>query len=179
MKVNCVELARGNQVLLLEDFFEPDLAESLLQLCERHDHDWHCAEWTDRRKIYQGTDPIYQQVLAALASPVTVSGIEQFLGHRIYFQTAALWADYPGFGPLLPHVENSGQGQAQIYLTRNTYPCNGTTIMNHNKQHLFTMPFRHNYGWYFDQCTQIMHSRESDVVPNTVRYSLIFWYRYE
>lgn len=181
MLVNTVTLASGNKVLLLEDFLDADLLERVLVLCEQHstDQDWHRAEWTDRRKIYQGSDPVYQELLAVLASPTTCTPIEAVLGHQIYFQTASLWADYPGYGPLLPHVENEGQGQAQIFLTRQEHPTNGTTVMNPDKQFLFTLPYRNNFGWYFDQCTKIMHSREQDVPPDMIRYSLIFWYIYQ
>lgn len=181
MLVTTVNLAPGNKVLLLEDFLDAELLERVLVLCEQHstDTNWYSVEWTDKRKIYQGNHPTYQDLLAALASPTICNPIESVLGYKIQFQTANLWADYPGFGTLLPHVENDGQGQAQIFLTRQEHPTNGTSIMNLDKQLLFTLPYRNNFGWYFDECTQIMHSREQDVPSGMVRYSLIFWYTYE
>jgi hypothetical protein len=178
MIINCVTLSTGYRVLILEDFFDDGLLEDILQLCERHanDSDWHNAEWTSLRKIYKGQHPTYQRLLGALASDDIVKPLEQQLGYGIKFQDASLWADYPGFGPLLPHVEKGGTGQAQLFLTRKEYPTNGTSIMNLDKQLLFTLPYRNNFGWYFDNCTKIMHSREFDVPSDIVRYSLIFWY---
>lgn len=180
MKINIVTLSTGYRVLLLEDFFEPELLNDLLELCEQHtqDTDWEDAEWTPLRKIYRGNSPAYQRLLQALDSEQIRWPIEQELGYQIRFQAANLWADYPGFGPLLPHVEGGGLGQAQIFLTKQEHPTNGTSVMNLDKQLLFTLPYRNNFGWYFDDCTKIMHSREFDVPPGIVRYSLLFWYDY-
>ena len=181
MKINSLTLTTGNKVLLMEDFFEPELLEKIHLLCEKseqNDPGWPYEEWTQLRRIYKGNDETYKELLATLADPVFLQPIEQALGVKIVFSDAGLWADYPGFGPLLPHVEQHGRGQAQIYLTRKDYPVNGTSIMNLDKQLLFTMPYRDNYGWFFDECTKVMHSREYDVPADIVRYSLIFWYNY-
>lgn len=91
----------------------------------------------------------------------------------------SLWADYPGFGSLLSHMEKDGRGQGQIYLARKEYPTNGTTIMNDDKKILFTLPYRNNFGWFMEECTKIMHSREFDVPDDIVRYSLIYWHNYQ
>jgi hypothetical protein len=181
MKINSVVLIDKQLVLLLEDFFETDFLEKLTQLFEQHTKspDWIDAEWTSCRRIYCGNDPVYLELLKVLSSPTTLTPIEQALGKKIKFDSVKLWADYPGFGPLQAHQEGSGQGQAQIYITRKEHATNGTSILNNDKQLLFTLPYRNNYGWYFDDCTKVMHSREFDVPVNTVRYSLIFWYSYE
>ena len=181
MKINSVELIDKQLVLLLEDFFETDFLEKLTQLFEQHTKslDWIDAEWTSHRQIYHGNDPVYLELLEVLSSPTILTPIEQALGKKIKFDSVNLWADYPGFGPLQAHQEGAGQGQAQIYITRKEHATNGTSILNNNKQLLFTLPYRNNYGWYFDECTKVMHSREFDVPAGTVRYSLIFWYNYE
>jgi len=181
VKINSLTLATGNRVLLLEDFFDYKMLEKILELCDKSetdDTDWCYEEWTQLRKIYKGADETYKTLLAALADPEFLQPIEDHLGFKMVFSNASLWADYPGFGPLLPHVEQHGQGQAQIYLTRKEHPTNGASVMNMDKQLLFTLPYRNNYGWYFDQCTKVMHSRDYDVPPGIVRYSLIFWYNY-
>jgi hypothetical protein len=181
VKLNSLTLSTGNKVLLMEDFFDADLLEKLHLLCERSetdDPDWSYEEWTKLRRIYKGNDEAYTTLLATLADAEFIKPIEQALGVKLVFADASLWADYPGFGPLLPHVEQHGQGQAQIFITRKEYPVNGTSIMNLDKQLLFTMPYRNNFGWFFDECTKVMHSREYDVPDDIVRYSLIFWYNY-
>ena len=181
MKINSVVLADKQTVLLLEDFFEADFLEKLTRLFEQHtiSPDWIDAEWTSRRKIYSGNDPVYLELLEVLASPKILTPIEQTLGKKIKFDSVKLWSDYPGFGPLQAHQEGSGQGQAQIYITRKEHATNGVSVLNNDKQMLFTLPYRNNYGWYFDECTKVMHSREFDVPAGAVRYSLIFWYNYE
>ena len=182
MKVNTLILSTGYKVLLLENFFEPALLEKIHLLCDKSESDdpgWQCEEWTKLRKIYKGTDDTYIELIKTLSDPEFVKPIKEELGFNIKFVDAGLWADYPGFGPLLPHFEQHGHGQAQIFLTRKEYPVNGTSIMNDDKQLLFTLPYRDNFGWYFDECTKIMHSREYDVPADIVRYSLIFWYNYQ
>lgn len=181
MKINSVTLSTGNKVLLMEDFLDSTLMGRVLGLCDECDTnaDWEYAEWSRLRKIYKGKSNVYGDLMSALASPDTRAPIEKELGHAIRFTDASLWADYPGFGPLLPHVEQHGEGQAQLYLTRKEFPTNGTSIMNLDKQLLFTLPYRNNYGWFFDECTQVMHSREFDVPSDIIRFSLIFWYSYD
>lgn len=181
MKINSLTLTTGNKVLLMEDFLEPALMEQVLALCDTCDTnaDWEDAEWTKLRKIYKGDANVYRDLITALASADIRAPIEQALGKTVRFTDASLWADYPGFGPLLPHVEQHGEGQAQVYFTRKEFPTNGTSIMNLDKQLLFTLPYRNNYGWFFDECTQVMHSREFDVPRDIIRFSLIFWYSYD
>lgn len=187
MIINTFTYANDLRVLLVEDFFPADLLEQLTEMCkssETHPDAWHYAEWTTLRKIHNGNTDAYQQLQDTFRDPwfyKPLQTIFQKPGNDVYnlkFIECKLWADYPGFGPLLAHKENSGRIQGQIFLTDTTHPVNGTSMLNDNKELLFTLPFRNNYGWIMEECQETMHSREFDVIPNTVRYSLIFWYDY-
>jgi hypothetical protein len=180
MKINTLTLANASNVLLLENTFPEELNERLNQLCDQVDTDpaWKNPEWTKLRKIYNGTDTAYTDMREYLSSKEFTAPIEEIIKQKMFFVDAAIWADYPDFGPLLPHFEQHGSGQGQIYLSRKQYDTNGTAIMNDDKELLFTLPFKGNYGWYFDECTKVMHSRPYDVIHNTVRCSLIFWHNY-
>ncbi len=179
MNVNVLQLHKGNKVLLLEDIFENDLLEELHKLCSTSSSsDWTYPDWTKLRKIYNGNDSAFTKLKSYLTEGKFINQLEEIVKQKMTLTDLALWADYPGFGPLLPHVELHGQGQGQIFLTDKNYDTNGTAILNDNKELLFTMPYRDNYGWYFDQCTQVMHSRPYDVPQGIVRYSLIYWHNY-
>lgn len=180
MNVNVLQLHKGNKVFLLEDIFPKELLDRIRQLCLTSDNsDWKSPDWTTLRKIYSGHAPAYIELTKYLSSEEFQKPLEDCIGKKMQLADLALWADYPGFGPLLPHVELHGQGQGQIFLTDKEYDTNGTAILNDDKKLLFTMPYRDNYGWYFDQCTEVMHSRPYDVPAGIVRYSLIYWHTYQ
>lgn len=182
MEINTVNLANTHNVLLLEDIFPADLLNGINLLCdtsELDNPDWQHPDWTKLRKIYHGHDPRYLEIKNYLSGRTFTEQIEQVIQKKMQFSDMALWADYPGYGPLLPHMEQHGSGQGQIFLNRKEFITNGTTFMNDSKQALFTLAYRNNYGWYMDECTKIMHSREFDVPSDIVRYSLLFWHNYE
>ena len=180
MNINVLQLHKGNRVFLIEDIFESDLLSRIHDLCSNcSGPDWVHPDWTKLRKIYSGQDSAFLELKQYLSSGKFVNQLEEIIGKKMTLVDLALWADYPGFGPLLPHVELHGQGQGQIFFTKKEYDTNGTAILNDDKKLLFIMPYRDNYGWYFDQCTQVMHGRPYEVPDDIVRYSLIYWHNYE
>ena len=188
MIINTFKYANALRVLLVEDFFPADLLEQLTAMCktsETHPEDWHYAEWTTLRKIHNGntdTCKLIEEKFNEYRFINPVQTIFQRPGNNIYnlkFVEFQLWADYPGFGPLEPHKEDSGDVQGQIFLTDTTHKINGTSMFNSDGEPMFTLPFRNNYGWIMEHCQETIHSRDFDVIPDTVRYSLIFWYDYK
>jgi len=182
MKINVLELSNKFKTLLLEDIFPLDLLESIHVLCEQselNESGWNFVEWSKFRKIYKGNNETYAEIQKYLSSNLFTGPIEEIIKLKMSLTDFSLWADYPGFGSLLPHVEQHGQGQGQIYLTRKEHATNGTSIMNDNKQLLTTLPYRNNFGWYMDDCKKIMHSRDYDVPKDIIRYSLIYWHDYQ
>ena len=188
MIINTFTYANDLRVLLVEDFFPADLLEQLTEMCktsETHPDDWHNPEWSKLRKIHNGNTETYKHLEETFRDPWFYKPLQvifQRPGNDVYnleYVECKLWADYPGFGPLAAHKENSSEIQGQIFLTDTTHPVNGTSMLNDDKELLFTLPFRNNYGWIMEKCQETMHSREFDVIPATVRYSLIFWYDYK
>jgi hypothetical protein len=163
------------KILLVEEFFPFDLLADLHVMCNTSEtklEDWHYADWTTLRKIHNGTGETYQRLDDYLRNI-------KFLDWDLNYVESSLWADYVNFGPLLPHKEDNGEVQGQIFLTDTTHKVNGTSMLNDNEELLFTLPFRDNYGWVMEDCQQTMHSREFDVIPDTIRYSLIFWHNHK
>ena len=188
MIINTFQYANKLQVLLVDKFFSDDLLEQMLVMCETsetHPDDWQYAEWTNKRKIHKGNTATYKILEETLSNAEFLSQLAawpQTFGRpplTMQFIDCKLWADYPGFGTLDAHTDNTPHIQGQIFLTRETHKTHGTSIMNSDQQLLFTLPYRNNYGWVMQDCRETMHSREFDTAPGTVRYSLIFWHYYE
>jgi hypothetical protein len=182
MQVNTLNLANSYNVFLLENVFPAEVMQGLHTLCDQVNDEivgWKNPNWTSLRKQYSGSDPRYIAVRDYLSSKDFTQQLEDSMKVKMVFVDAHVWIDYPGMGPLAAHCEQTGQGQGQIYISKTQHDTNGTAIMNDDKELLFTMPFRDNYGWYFDDCQKVMHSRPYDVVPNTTRASIIFWHNHQ
>lgn len=182
MKITVCTLVSNYKILLLEDIFPQELLRDFINLChtsEDSNNDWSIADYNSKRKIYTGNSCTYQSVIDYLSSNKFMQPIEKTISKSMSLvDDILLWADYPGFGKLKPHVEKNGQGQGQLFITTKEHDTNGTTIMNNNKEILFTLPYRNNFGWYMEDCKQIMHSRHFDTPRDYIRYSLIFWHKY-
>ena len=92
----------------------------------------------------------------------------------------ALFGDQP-LASVLEYVKNAGLEAIELGAGNfaSKAHCDPDVLLNDDKELLFTLPFRNNYGWIMEDCQGTMHSREFDVMPGTVRYSLIFWYDYK
>jgi hypothetical protein len=112
-----------------------------------------------------------------MSSPATLARFRgEIQSDELEFSYMKLYADLSGLGPLTEHVELAGEYVAQIYFTRTPYPYHGTSVHNQKKELLFTLPYRNNFGWFFDKGTTVMHSRLQDVLPGLNRFSLMLWY---
>jgi len=174
--ISAIQLSNGNCVYLFDNFYPADILNKLTAVCENFSEDspdWQAAEWTNKRYIFKNT-----QYFDSILTDFYYSMSEQMqnrLNYRMQFESATMWVDLTGMGILEPHVEGPGGGTylMQMYLTAKTEPFNGTTIYNDDKQVLFHLPYRNNFGWMFDQATGVMHGRHSDVSPNLKRFSIM------
>lgn len=181
MIVNTVTTPIGARIFLIDNFFEAELLVKVRELFKgfsgKQDNGWKNPDWTSKRYIYQGTDSNFLELKKYVQSTECVSQLESLLGNVKISNTGLdLWIDLPGFGPLAPHFENEGSIYiSQIYISDKDYPNNGTTIYTDDKQILFQLPFRDNFGWFFDKGYTVMHGRINDVEPEN-RYSVMLWY---
>ena len=180
MFINTVNLVNGSKVLLLDQVFDIDLLSQLHALCDSFhldNPDWQAPVWTTYRYVYQGSAPVYQALRQYLGSDAVITKITQAINKpRVIFSNITLWIDLPGTGPLAPHVEGDDSYLAQIYITKTPHSYTGTTIYQDNQQVLFQLPYRDNFGWFFDRATQVMHGREHDVPDGISRFSIMAWY---
>ena len=178
MKINKVTLANASTVLILEEFFDQPLLDYIKSICfafTKDSTDWHNPEWTKLRFQYDVQSEAFVRIVDYLKSNSFNDQIKTATGKNLIFTDCALWNDQAGFGPLAPHVEAHGDFMCQIYITDNEY-LGGTTIYNNDKQIVFHLPYRDNFGWFFDKCTTVMHGRAHDVPDGLNRFSLMVWY---
>ena len=180
MFINTVSLINGAKVLLLDQVFEADMLSKLHRLCDEFstdNPDWQTPDWTTYRYVYQGHAAVYQELQQYLGSESVTAQITQAIDKsHVVLSTITLWIDFPGVGPLSPHVEGDDSYLAQIYITKTPHSYSGTTVYQQDKKVLFQLPYRDNFGWFFDRATQVMHGREHDVPNGISRFSIMAWY---
>jgi hypothetical protein len=181
MLVTTVKLVNNSKVLLLEDFFPSPLIDKLLDLCDTHPDP---TTWTTPfgfddtaiRRSYTGRSPIIIETEQWLGSSDCLSILEKHIGKSLSYSDMHLWCDSTGVESMKPHKEQGGEFLAQFFIARTEHSYTGTTIYNDDGRILFQMPYRNNYGWFFDQGTTVMHGREHPVPNDIKRFSLLVWY---
>lgn len=176
MDITSIKIPNGNRVYLFDKVYPDDILVKLTDVCNSFSPDspdWSHAEWTTKRYIFKDFE--YFSSLLHNFYETFAQTMLSSLGHKLQFESSSLWVDLPNLGKLRPHVEDTGGGTylMQIYLTDRVEPFNGTTIYNDDKQILFQLPYRNNFGWLFDQATGVMHGRHTDVAPNLKRFNIM------
>ena len=177
MEITNIKVPNGNNVFLFDQFYSHDVLDELTNICKKFDKEssvWEIAEWTPLRYIFKNSDYI-NSILKSFCEDNFFDLVSPILNYKLNYVSSSLFVDLPGLGPLQPHVEGPEGGTylMQIYITDQNEPFNGTTIYTDDKQILFQLPYRNNFGWLFDQATGVMHGRHSDVSPNLKRFSIM------
>jgi len=173
MLISTVNLSNGSRVFLIDQWLTADALKELRSICHtysQNNDNWKSADWSDLRWYYHGS---LENIIKEIS---TAKSINDAVGKSLIFANASLWIDLPGPGGMTPHVEGDGSYLAQIYISDKEWPDCGTTIYNDQKQILFQLPFRDNFGWLFEYGTTVMHGREHDVPDGLNRFSLMIWY---
>lgn len=178
MIVYPIAMANGSRCFLIDRFFPEDQIAKVHAICDafsKESSDWANPEWTKFRYIYQGNSQEWQDVKQYLSQPN--QEIAQALGYNVVCDEIILWAEFQGIGTLQPHVEvPNGKELSQIYITKKSVPNNGTTIYTDDKEILCLLPYRDNFGWFFDNSGMVMHGRDNDVPADTTRFTMmIHW----
>jgi len=176
MDITAIKVPNGNHVYLLDNCYPQELLKELTDICDKFSPDsadWVAAEWTNRHYVFKNFE--YFNSLLRNFHETLRDSMSLMLNHNLTVESSSLFVDLPGLGKLEPHVEGLAGGTylMQIYLTSKIEPFNGTTIYTDDKQVLFQLPYRNNFGWLFDRATGVMHGRHSDVASNLKRFSIM------
>jgi hypothetical protein len=182
MNVSRVNLAPNANVLLIEDFFNDVLLEDIQQYFNAWQN--NPEEWVSPTELHHGVrwrcmghNPVYQRIRDYFASDAIVEQLNRYLpGKKIYLSNFNIWLDRKGMGPMRPHVEQADGWLAQIFVTRVEHPYTGTTIYSADNKILIQLPYRNNFGWFFDRGNTVNHGREHDVPEGIDRFIVMAWY---
>ena len=179
MLVNRIELADGNPVLLIDEFFPEKPMAALHAICDNYSQTnpaWNQPTgFNNSRWVYDCTTPEFASVAEYISRPELVQEISCLAGHPVWLSNTAMWVDFTGVGALTPHKEQVGGFLVQVFITRSTDNYNGTTFYNQRRQVLFQLPYRNNLGWLFEG-DRVLHGRQSDVSSGLSRFSIMMWY---
>jgi len=175
MKVYATCLPNQARCFLIDDFLPNSYLMSLHEICDQFDKnsaEWQHPTWTQCRYIYQGNAEAWQSIKKYLAIPN--DELAQSLGYAVVCDETLLWAEFQGLGKLRPHVEDpAGKHLSQVYISKQPVPNIGTTIYTDNHEILFLLPFRDNFGWFFDDSGKITHGREHDIPSGMTRFTMM------
>lgn len=131
------------------------------------------------RYRYDADNPLVQQVEDYLRSAAILEPLSQALGKQLEFVLAKFWVDTKMF--LVPHKEQpiGNISAAQIYITDQTYPSLGTVINQDDRQILFQLPYRNNFGYLFDRVEAVMHSKTTETPAGFNRRSMQIFFSYK
>jgi len=158
-----LKLTNQGSVFLLDQFFEPALAQALLTLCST------AIEWQARpeyshwpgRTVYAGSHPLIDTVVQHAQSSKTVAALSKLADCALEFYGVDLWQDQQGY-KIDPHQDYMDQDRfchVQIYITDHTDLALGTAFYSTAEAHepLFQIPYRHNSGYFMATGQTIWH----------------------
>jgi hypothetical protein len=182
MNISRLNITPNSNVLIIEDFFDQELLARVQQYFDNWQTD--VDEWVAPTELHRGTrwqcmgtNPVYQLMRDYFASEQVVQQLNRYLpGKKMYLSNFNIWLDRKGMGPLQPHVEQADGWLAQIFVTRVEHPYTGTTIYSADNKILIQLPYRNNFGWFFDKGCTVNHGREHDVPESIDRFIVMAWY---
>ena len=180
MQIYPVDLAQDARLLIVEDFFPEELLTQIhryLDTWQNNPEEWIQPEPMPLRRQAQGTDPVYDTIRNYFDSNTVLTRFQQYVpGTRLFVSNFAIWLDQTGTGPLAAHYEQSDSRLAQIFVTKQPNAAAGTTIYNDQDDVLIQLPYRNNFGWFFDRGSTVRHGRANPVPTATDRFIIMAWY---
>lgn len=179
------EMATGERVWLLENFFDRELASEIT--CFFLGWDQEPQAWLEQdnfahyrgRRVYQGQADTVDSINHYCQQPGVQSVIQQLAGKSLEFAGTSLWLDQAGYA-IAPHLDvmtdNFEFYGVQIYMAAETVPTIGTMFYNNQHEPLFNLVYKNNAGYFMDRSDRILHGLNP--VPSGIdRYSVHIRYR--
>jgi hypothetical protein len=182
MNIHKIELATGQRACLLDEFLPTDLIKKVYTVFDSfsiNDPTWVPDPPNDPDHVrfrYDGPNPIVGEVEEYLRSLAVLDKLGHAIGKKLEFDLVKFWIDTKML--LGPHVEqpNGGISMAQIYITKVEHPFLGTTLYQDNEKILFQLPFRNNFGWFFEKSDTVMHGKLTETPEKFNRCSLMIFF---
>jgi hypothetical protein len=184
MKNTVINYLGQSNIYLLDNFFTAELAEQVLSIFDNiDDTDWPDTEVFSHRagrRLYRGKSKIVDQIVSYAASSEILKEINGMLGRPVIPAGISLWADFEGY-TISPHQDPDFFDYAvQIYMSRESAKWNGpilgTTIYQTPDKILLQLPYRNNFGYFFEKPGQVLHGLATPVPPGMQRNSVYLRY---
>ena len=183
MNVTTIELENNSRVFILDHFFENDLVLELYKLFDTVSFD--ASAWPESelfkhysgRLVYAGKSSVLDKIRSYANTSIVQNKLRDLLGHNIKLSSLDLWVDQPGY-TISPHYDPTFFEYAvQIYITNNPeYTVGvpfGTTIFQDQKnQVLLQLPYRTNFGYFFENPQKTYHGLVGTVPAGMQRNSV-------
>jgi hypothetical protein len=187
MQVNTVALASGSRFFIVEDFFEPDQYNSIVELFDQYrvdNPDWfedpRYSHAYRGRMVYRGTSDTVAQLQQLAASPDMVNWVSQTVGQDLKYLNLDLWLDLPGYR-VTPHYDTpSFEYAVQIYVPNpnHFFEMLGTCVYTDHKLYspLFEIHYRPNRGYLIDRTDSVRHGVNHAISAEFRRQSVYLRY---
>lgn len=184
MKSTRIEYQKDSNIFLLDNFFHADLVENILKLFDNiNNSDWESSKTFQHqsgRLMYKGNNTAIDQITQfASSSDITIE-LSKLINSTVEFDSVSLWADIEGY-EITPHTDpDYFQHAVQIYVTRDqcywNSPMMGTTIYSAQQQALLQLPYRNNFGYFFETPNRVVHGLGTTVPAGMQRNSVYLRY---
>ena len=184
MNFTTIDYQGTSSIYLIDNFFPQDLVENIFSIFDNvNDTDWPDTDVFSHRsgrRLYQGNGPVVNSIMYYAGSNDTIKFINSMVGNSVAFSGVSLWADFPGY-TITPHYDPDFFDYAvQIYITRDANAWNGpvlgTTIYETANKILCQLPYRNNFGYFFQQPNRVLHGLGTPVPDGMQRNSVYLRY---
>ena len=188
MQLNTVNLATGNRFFIIQDFFEPEQYNSIVELFDQYraeNSDWsedpRYSHAYPGRMVYHGDSATLTKLQELAASPAMVTWVGQTVGHDLEYHNLSLWLDLPGYR-VTPHYDTASFEYAvQIYVPNPThfFEMLGTCVYTDPSERdpLFEIHYRPNRGYLIDRTDSVKHGVNHAIPAEFRRQSVYLRYR--
>jgi len=187
MRLNTVTLASGSRFFIVEDFFEPAVYTSTVELFDQYrtEHpDWFADPRYSHayagRMVYRGNSAVLEQLQQLASSAEIVSWVSDTVGHELEYLNLDLWLDLPGYR-IAPHYDMPGFEYAvQIYVPspNHYFEMLGTCVYTDHevREPLFEIHYRPNRGYLIDRTDTVKHGLNHAIPVQFRRQSVYLRY---
>jgi hypothetical protein len=175
------------RAFLIDGFFNSDLANRARTLFDKVKTDK--INWPDNdifeprgngRALYQGQSSVYDEIINFAGSIQTLEYLGNLIDKKICFAGASVWADFEGYD-IMPHYDPPYfTHAAQIFISNRSPQWNdspmGTSLYQNQNKLWLQLPYRHNFGYFFENSNNLLHGLGVKVPAGVQRNSIHFKY---
>jgi hypothetical protein len=184
MKSTRIDYEENSKIFLLDNFFSHELIEHIATIFDNiTDPAWASSQIFEHRAgrlMYSENNTIIDQIRNFASSTGVIDALSTLIQSTVKFDSVNLWADFEGY-EITPHTDPDYFKYAiQIYVSREKFhwntPMFGTTIYSAQQLPLLQLPYRNNFGYFFEKPHKVCHGLGTAVPAGMQRNSVYLRY---